>query len=378
MSLFVHVILVILGGSVVLFHREIEPPDFAAGEGSILTHESTVLPPPSEPESQMMTPTPVEPKVSSALISAITVSSPSVAAIPATALPALNQDSMQKAVETSVTGKFGKIGTGLGMKGGSMNMLGQREKLVSAFVGRFYDLKQTKARKPTDVTPDDYHKIFRRYISENWKESNLATYFRARDPIYATQIFTPNIPAVDGPKAFGLEKEVQPSRWLVHYRARVSPPEDGNYHFVGAGDDVMLVKFNGKLVLDRCWHQQDVQLEPEQNYDYGWSDIPHGFGKGSVVHARAGQYYDMDVLIGEEPGGRSYAALLIEKEGAVYEKDKKGNPILPVFRLADGPLPDPAPGQSYAPHAEDGPVWKAVGLENDQNASGFDEAFGKQ
>jgi hypothetical protein len=140
----------------------------------------------------------------------------------------------------------------------------------------------------------------------------------------------------------------------------------------------MLVRFNGKLVLDRCWYQEDEQLPPEQNYDYGWSGIPHGFGKGSAFQAKAGQFYDIDVLIGEQPGGFSYAALLIEQEGAAYQRDAKGNPILPVFRLADGPLAEPEPGTAYAPHQADGPVWKATAIDSGHGDSTFDQFFGQK
>lgn len=381
-SLLVHVILVVLGGSIVLYKAQVEAPDFVAGEGSILTDQNTVaMPPEAQPEhKEMTTPEAVTPQIAAAPISAITSVTATASQFEMSNIAAtVPVKGVQMAsIDKGLADKMAALGSGAGMKGGSTRMLGQREKLASAFVGTFYDLKQTRNKKPTNITPDEYHKVFRKYIAENWKESIFAEYFRAKDPVYATQIFTPNIPAVDGPKSFNLEKEVQPSRWLVHYRARVSPPEDGTYHFVGAGDDVMLVRFDGKLVLDRCWYQADEQLHPERNYEYGWSNIPNGFGKGKAVRAQAGKYYDMDVLIGEQPGGLSYAALLVEQEGVEYPQDSKGNPILPVFRFVDAPLADPEPGQTYAPHMENGPVWKAITVDPNGGDSTFDQFFGKK
>lgn len=379
-SVLVHITLVILGGSIVIYRAENPTPDFTPGDGPLVSNDQAVPAPPN-PDTKQLTdqpPTlnPTIPPPSSISVESITTMGVSSNPFQTASIPVQNPSSMMSNIENGMAERMAKAGTGSGVRGGTTRMLGQREKISNAFVGTFYDLKQTRGHKPTGVTPEEYHKIFRKYAAENWKESVFNDYFRAKDPVYATQIFTPDIPAEDGPKAFGLEKEVQPSRWLVHYRARVSPPESGTYHFVGAGDDVMMVRFDGKLVLDRCWYQQDQILPPEQNYDYGWSAIPHGFGKGSAVRLRGGQYYDMDVLIGEQPGGRSYAALLVEQEGVEYQKDSKGNPILPVFRLADGPLPDPEPGQTYAPHMVDGPVWKA--MSPDSGNSTFDQFFGSK
>jgi hypothetical protein len=109
------------------------------------------------------------------------------------------------------------------------------------------------------VCPDDYHRIFREFVSEGWRESILNKYFRSPNRLYATQILIPNMAADEGPKAFDMQNEVQPSRWLVHYQGRVSPTADGTYRFVEAGGDVMVVRFNGKVVLDRCWNQSDAE-----------------------------------------------------------------------------------------------------------------------
>ena len=75
----------------------------------------------------------------------------------------------------------------------------------------------------------------------------------------------------------------------------------------------------------------------------------------------------MDVLIGEWPGGDFKAWLMIEKEGAQYEKDGKGTPILPIFKLAAG---DVTRGGGEAPvFAKAGPVWKAEKAKESDSAS---------
>jgi hypothetical protein len=59
----------------------------------------------------------------------------------------------------------------------------------------------------------------------------------------------------------------------------------------------------------------------------------------------------------EWPGGDFKAWLLIEKDGVNYDKDSKGNPILPIFKLAAGETT--RGGVEVPVFAKSGPVWKA-------------------
>lgn len=266
-------------------------------------------------------------------------------------------------------GARGINGMGMGGDGvfGSKSPTGTGK--AAGLVGTFYDLKQTRTKSPTDVDPDEYQKIFRRFVREGWRETTLEKYFKAPTKLYTTQLFIPNMKATEGPKAFGVEKEVQPSRWLAVYQGRVSPPESGTYHFVGGGDDVLVVRFNGKVVLDRCWRHEGSDWKPVANYDYGFTGIPNGFAKGDAIHVKAGQFYDIEILIGEQPGSLFYSCLLIEKQGEQYDKDPKGNPILPVFRLMDRAIPVLQEGETLPPYQKGGPVWKAAPLSSTGQSS---------
>ena len=182
----------------------------------------------------------------------------------------------------------------------------------------------------------------------------------------------PDTPSDEAPKAYGAEKIVQAQCWIVHYRGRVSPPVTGTYRFVGGADDVIIVRINGRLVLDGgivnvSNFKTDRPEKPNYRYDFipaNAAGIPYldqrrgGFVVGHAMNLRAGLFYDMDVVIGESPGGFFFANLLCEKEGATYEKDPKGNPILPVFRVADtAPLAD---SQRTPPYQKGGPIWRAL------------------
>jgi hypothetical protein len=133
----------------------------------------------------------------------------------------------------------------------------------------------------------------------------------------------------------------------------------------------MMVRFNGRNVLDRCFEMQ-IQGRPPiaeatANYNYDWTIpqpgfpyIPNGFARGPTVSVNAGEYYPIEILIGEQPGGYSGFALLIEKEGVPYQKDGKGNPILPIFRVANQPLVPPVAGAgNYPVHMDNGPIWQS-------------------
>jgi hypothetical protein len=228
--------------------------------------------------------------------------------------------------------------------------------------GTFYDLKQTRARQPTGMTPEKYSDVVRRFVTGNWDEAaSFSRYFKAPNPLIAQQIIVPAIQATEGPKAFDLADKVQPKMWVIVYRATVVPPYGGNVRFVGKGDDIMIVRFNGRVVLD--WSQPDAgklsNWRPHTKaYKYPFTNN-FGVMPGDWVSVEAGKPYEMEVLIGERPGGGFQASLFIERGAGKYEKNSSGDPILPLFRLAGGEFKLPA-GAKAPPFAQNAEPWKAV------------------
>jgi hypothetical protein len=205
-----------------------------------------------------------------------------------------------------------------------------------------------------------------------WNESTFANYFVGPTPLYTTQIFVPKINANQAPVEFGLGGRVQPKMWVVHYKGEVMPTETGTFRFVGMADDVLVVRFNGKVVLD-CGSTNPSGHTPQKFYPSSGlqfkNDMPwyKGLGVGDPVQVTGGQSYPMEVLLGEWPGGDFKAWLMIEKDGVQYEKDNKGAPILPIFRLAAG---TPRSGGEAPPFDKNGPVWKAEKPKESETASG--------
>lgn len=288
----------------------------------------------------------------------------------------------------------GGIGSGPGLGMGpptKVNPFGGLNLTGNALVGVLYDLKQDAERKATNVTTEETPKIIRDFISQGWKEESLkGKFFKAPQKLSQTKIYIPPIRADAAPAAFQCEKDVAPSRWMVIYKGTVTPPRSGTYRFVGAGDDVLVVRFNRQNVLDHGWvsgtsgmsisrnlgvlsgRSKDREIEksfrgypmnfPVTYYQYEgteeWNRAIGGLAVGRKFEAKAGQSYPIEILICEIPGGSFGACLLMEREGEKYEKSPTGAPILPLFSLdhtgassaeANGP-----------PFTDESPRWKVV------------------
>ncbi len=274
----------------------------------------------------------------------------------------------------SISTAAGAPGASGGLKGPLMPIFGFKEAQTGgSLVGRLYDLKQFRDHKPNPALvklgPGGLAaKELSEFIKGGWSSSSLAEFFQAPTVLYATQIFVPVMNAGEAPKAYGVEKEVKPMAWIAHYKGKVSPPVTGAYRFVGSGDDHIAVRLNGSLVLDGGGRmvsnfKTDRPRSPAYPYDFaesGWiNGLRGGFTVGHRMELRAGQFYDIEIAFCEGPGGLFHALLLFEQEGVTYEKDGKGNPILPIFRVADSKT-EQSPNKSAPVFMPDGPVWRAL------------------
>lgn len=215
-------------------------------------------------------------------------------------------------------------------------LFGTRTLAEAGLIGILYDLKQTQKGTPVK---EDYMKIVKEFLENDLDESVLNRCFRAIQPLYATQIFIPEMKADAAPAAFGVEKIIKPSRWVIHYKGQVSPPEDGTYRLLCYADDLMFVALDGKVVcqgsrrdiwLDSVWPRRADTSGPHIGND--------SLRMGDWVDMKKDVPLDLDVLLGERPGGSFCAFLLYEKKGEPYPK-KDGRTIYPVFQLAPGDTP---------------------------------------
>jgi len=213
------------------------------------------------------------------------------------------------------------------------DVFGSKDSQVG-LIGILYDFKQTQKREPTHVQAGDYERIVNEFLDKDWSESVLNRYFRATRPLFTTQIYIPLMSAGEAPKAFEMEKVIKPSQWVIFYKGQVSPPEDGTYRFIGYADDLLAVAVNGKTACIgarmklNAWKPTKTENSP---------NVPAANGNltyGDWIPMKKDEPLDLDVLIGERPGGQFGAFLLYQKQGASYPNDAAGLPMYPIFQLA--------------------------------------------
>ena len=236
-------------------------------------------------------------------------------------------------------------------------LFGSSEKDAPGLIAIIYDLKQTQAMQPSNITPDTYPKVIQDFLTKGWDEVVLNRFFRITRPLYSTQIFIPGMDAGAAPKAYGVDKVMKASCWVIHYKGQVSAPEDGTYRFVGYSDDALAVAVNNKTVcvgsrsdmqLDKIWKTKEKQGSKAYNGNLTYGDW---------ITLKKDEPVDLDVLVGERPGGEFCAFLLYQKQGESYQTAKDGNPILPVFQLA--PLEVPSKDPNFAPpFTKAAKIWK--------------------
>jgi len=288
------------------------------------------------------------------------------------------------------TGIGAGMGAGLG-SGSGANPFGMIDPNANALVGTFYDIKQTHKNEPTGIEAGQIPGIIREFINGGWKDRDLEKYYQSPQKLYQTKVYI-QVAATAAPAAFNCP-EVEPSRWIVVYRGTVTPPVTGKYRFVGAADDVMVVRFNRKNVFDHGYtsgttgvslaseavqavikgESKDTEIlnqlgkaypmpMPVEFYKYeslpGITSAIGGFAQGEEFYAVAGTAYPIEILLSEIPGGGFYADLLIEQMGQKYITTQ-GTPILPLFRT-DSDFPKPDKENPGPPFDKKGPIWKII------------------
>lgn len=145
-SLLLHVVLVVMGGTVVLFQQITEPPDFVSEGGDLVAGDTTPQAPPEQPpDMSQQTFAPTVPQVTAPQLAALTttnISTPSfqvAAAVPAVKMPTTNMSQAVQNVSQSLTktGLSGLPGTMAGRAGGTARMtamktMGGKEKSEQA------------------------------------------------------------------------------------------------------------------------------------------------------------------------------------------------------------------------------------------------------
>lgn len=276
-------------------------------------------------------------------------------------------------VMSGVNGVMGSgmgAGTGAGSGGGDTTLFGAPD--GAGLQGTFYDFKQTsdKPPQPTGITDDPkYLDLLGHYLRQGWNDELLDPYYKSKALLYSPVFAISTRPSEDAPKAFGLEKEVQPGYWVIHYHGKVVAPHEGEYRLAGFGDNILVVKINGGLVLDAGWDPLTKQENLHEALPFTFPSYVPGSGHdnhdahlkiGPAFHLEALDSVDMDVLIGDCTGVCNFC-LLIQKVGNHYESAPDGTPILPYFQLGVKGAPTFEADEEHPPYSTTPEPWQEAG-----------------
>lgn len=242
----------------------------------------------------------------------------------------------------------GGTGDGGGGGGGYMAPFGTSNPHPGMLVGQYYDFKFTRGGQPTHEFDGKYADMITDFVKGGWNESKFSRIYKGPTKLYTTQIFFPEIDTSEGPKAFGNKiANNEGGKWIAVYKGTVCPPETGTYYFIGAGDDDIIVNFDGKNILNNCEH---IPSDVAGTGEYHPDGLRNKFERSQPVQVIKDKPYEIKILIGDDVPTKMMAMLLVEKEGVNY--DKAGNfPIVPVFSVGQKTT---IPGNP--PHL-DGPNW---------------------
>lgn len=261
---------------------------------------------------------------------------------------------------SGIKGGLGNMGgDGLGSMGFDVDigtLFGGNSSGGNELVGTFYDLKVTKSGKPTKIAtaPKQADALYFEALNnfaKGWNKNRLDIYFKAPQNKYASAFMIPRIAADAAPKAYGVENVVQPKHWVAFYEGKISAPETGHYRFCGLADDVLLVRVHNRLVIDASYPAHAGKITPWTSDDENNRIFPlvnQHMVIGDWFKLTKGRPEEIEILLGECPGGKFYCQLLIEKKGATYQqasysykikdKEKSGTRnILPVFTTKEIP-----------------------------------------
>ncbi|WP_372795870.1 SHD1 domain-containing protein [Pontiella sp.] len=257
-----------------------------------------------------------------------------------------------------------------------MTVFGAGQTIGNDFVGTFYDLKRSRNGNERAMDVTQYADELTKFCRSGWKPSTLAKFYQSPKKLYTTTFCIPQVRSTFAPFAFD-EPDTIACQWAVHYTGQLVHHEDIKFRFWGHGDDVLIVRVDGEIVLDGSWDSDTygarliagkwVSSATKNRQWYLGNNLAWG---GDWIELKAGVPKDMEVLIGEQPGGNFVAMLLVEVDGAEYETNPQNQKFLPIFRsaptthdVADAIMEHLVPGeadvlrgpvfQDYAPSAPD-------------------------
>ncbi|MEY2852354.1 MAG: hypothetical protein RL549_1053, partial [Verrucomicrobiota bacterium] len=231
----VHILLLLIGGSVVIFKGgnplAIFTSQDVGGDGGA---EAEAPPSPEEP-----TPEPEsEPMAMETPPAPAKVSAPSGGA----------SGGVKMGASPRPVGRAG------GKRTGKSTLFGFSEKMGGELEGTMYDLKlKADGKKPSGIDEKSFPEAVKKIVRNRFRPNSLADFYRVDKKFFATMFYIPLQEAGEAPKTFGVQGKVKPNNFIIHYTGSFAAPEDGTYRFVGLGDESIIVMVDGSVKLEGNW-----------------------------------------------------------------------------------------------------------------------------
>lgn len=306
-SFFLHVAAILIFGTIKLVSEVMR-------EETVFEAAPVVPPPQKEPEytvnlqqRSQSTPPPRPP--------AIVVNNPSELNIPALDID-VNVDS--SSVYGRGGGGFGGGLSGIREMAFELTDFGYTGRTAGTLEGTLIDLKRNRQGKPARLPGGRYNgrmAAIREFTDGTWKLSRLTDkYYSAKNKLYSSFWMIAFGPANRAPQSFGVEGEIEPTGVVAYYEGQYQPKESGSIRLAGMGDDVLIVKLNNRIILDASWEPgySDEKFNEDGPRLPG---IPKNLRLGDWVDLRAGETYDLQILVAEIPGGMFGCFLFYQKRG---------------------------------------------------------------
>lgn len=206
------------------------------------------------------------------------------------------------------------------------------------FEGTFFSLAYDHLGRETGILRTGVWKVLRTFHDHGWNLRTFSPYYKSPNKLYTTHFVIPVFPSQRGPTAFGIhDPDFKPVFWVVYYKGKIASRKDGRFRFWGMGDELFVVRINGKIVFDGTWgdvRDKAIPLEVSNELDLKYYLGTTGAYVGEWFELQAEGPVEMEVLM-EDNGGQGAFYLSIQEEGEYYPKNQQGMPILPAFKTAE-------------------------------------------
>jgi hypothetical protein len=267
------------------------------------------------------------------------------------ALPEMGGGGAAEALGVDIIGGLGAI-----EDMSEMTLMGTGKSIGNDLTGTYYYMRMYRNGSGSDILESrtsGMERFLRTFFESGWDTSVFDPYWRAPRKLHATQLFIPWISAIVAPDNFGDDDLTRdPSYWLVHYKGKIGYPKEiledfpdgARFRFYGYADNYMYVRVNGEVILDgsyvRNFRVNLANWTPTADTHNVFPNITanNEWRVSDWFEMTPNELTDIEILIGEEPGGNFCAILCIEQEGVEYpRRENHSGPLLPIFRMAPPP-----------------------------------------